>query len=289
MNKKTTSLLRSRIGRIIAMLAVVVAGIAARPSFAEDWGAYALVPASAPALVLEAVGSGTSDGTVVSIGKPAGRANQKWVITPRGNNLYSIRPSYSSTLVLAASKGGAAIGHGHRARDRSRAAMAAVGDQEERGRNLLSHSQPCTRKGPRSSRRRPEAGGQDRLVDEPARGSPPGMDDQAPRRQRGTGERRGRDGPEHLCRARDQAGSRAQGPAQELHVFEQRDFPGHGAAGVRSSSRRSTTAPNPPASMSRPTAINPREQALAGNDDRHQGDARDHRRVRQAGRIARRR
>ena len=60
--------------------------------------------------MLEAVGSGTAEGTVVSIGKPAGTANQKWVITPRGNNLYSIRPSYSTTLVLAASKGGAATG-----------------------------------------------------------------------------------------------------------------------------------------------------------------------------------
>jgi gluconolactonase len=79
-------------------------------SFAEDWSAYKIVPASAPALVLEAVGAGTTDGTVVSIGKPAGTANQKWVITPRGDGVYAIRPSYSDSLVLAVAKGGAAIG-----------------------------------------------------------------------------------------------------------------------------------------------------------------------------------
>ena len=63
-----------------------------------------------PALVLEAVGSGTTEGTVISIGKPAGTPNQKWVITAKGNNRYSIKPSYSSTLVLAAARGGTEIG-----------------------------------------------------------------------------------------------------------------------------------------------------------------------------------
>ena len=110
MTKKTTVPLCAGLRRIICVIAVVVAAIATRPTRAEDWGAYSLVPASAPALVLEAVGSGTNEGTVVSIGKPAGSANQKWVITPRGNNLYSVKPSYDSTLVLAASKGGVAIG-----------------------------------------------------------------------------------------------------------------------------------------------------------------------------------
>ncbi len=110
MTKKTNAPLRSGVRQTIPVIAVLVAGIATRPSFAEDWGAYSIVPASAPALVLEAVGSGTSEGTVVSIGKPAGTANQKWFITPKGNSLYSIKPSHSSTLVLAASKGGVAIG-----------------------------------------------------------------------------------------------------------------------------------------------------------------------------------
>ena len=107
---ETNAPLRSVTLRLIQAIAALVAGIATRPAFAEDWGAYSLVPASAPGLVLEAVGSGTGEGTAVSIGKPAGTANQKWVITPRGRDLYSIRPSYSSTLVLSASKGGVATG-----------------------------------------------------------------------------------------------------------------------------------------------------------------------------------
>ena len=95
MNKKMTLPLHFDFRQLIHMITVLLAGVAVRQSFAEDWGADALVPASAPALVLEAVGSGTSEGTVVSIGRPAGTANQKWVITPKGNNLYSIKPSYS--------------------------------------------------------------------------------------------------------------------------------------------------------------------------------------------------
>jgi gluconolactonase len=91
-------------------LVIVVGTMAGRTSFAEDWGAYALVPASARSLVLEAMGSGTSEGTLVSIGKPAGTANQKWVITSKDAHYYSIRPCSSSTLVLAASKGGTAMG-----------------------------------------------------------------------------------------------------------------------------------------------------------------------------------
>ena len=93
---------RWKIHRIALLLTAAVTG----QSLAEDWGAYAITPASAPALVLEAVGSGTTDGTVVSLGKPAGTANQKWIITTKGDDRYSIRPSYSSTLVLAAAKGG---------------------------------------------------------------------------------------------------------------------------------------------------------------------------------------
>ena len=67
-------------------------------------------PSALQALVLEAVNAGTNEGTVVAIGRPAARANQKWVITAKGHNFYSIRPSYSSTLVLAAAKGGVGDG-----------------------------------------------------------------------------------------------------------------------------------------------------------------------------------
>lgn len=86
-------------------IAFLMAGLAARDSFAEDWGAYSLIPASAPALVLEAVGAGTAEGTLVSIGKPTGSASQKWVMTPTGDNLYVVKPLHAPALVLTASKG----------------------------------------------------------------------------------------------------------------------------------------------------------------------------------------
>ena len=87
--KKTNLPFQVRAGRGTRLAAVLGAGVAAGSAFAQDWGAYTLAPVSAPALVLEAVDSGTNEGTVVSIGKPAGTANQKWVITPRGTNSYS--------------------------------------------------------------------------------------------------------------------------------------------------------------------------------------------------------
>ncbi|MHB1461041.1 MAG: RICIN domain-containing protein [Armatimonadota bacterium] len=77
----------------------------------DQWsGEKYLLPVSSPDMVLEAVNSGTSDGTVVSIGKPTGAANQKWVFTSRGNGQYSIRPSYSTELVLTVQDGGTANG-----------------------------------------------------------------------------------------------------------------------------------------------------------------------------------
>ena len=75
-------------------------------TYAEDWGAYSLVPVSAPAMVLEAVDAGTTDGTLVSIGKPAGTPQQKWIMVAKGEDFFTIKPSYSSTLVLAVAKAG---------------------------------------------------------------------------------------------------------------------------------------------------------------------------------------
>jgi gluconolactonase len=94
------------IKRVVPLIAALIVGTATSLAIADDWGAYALIPASAPALVLEAVGSGRTEGTVVSIGKPTNSPNQKWVITVKPNKLYSIKPSYTSALVLAAAKGG---------------------------------------------------------------------------------------------------------------------------------------------------------------------------------------
>jgi sugar lactone lactonase YvrE/enterochelin esterase-like enzyme len=95
---------------LACLVALLGSGVSAGPVLADDWGAYALVPASAPAMVLESVDSGTNEGTVVSIGKPAGTPNQKWVIAPKGTNTYSVKPAYSASLVLAAAKGGKANG-----------------------------------------------------------------------------------------------------------------------------------------------------------------------------------
>ncbi|HEY3964532.1 MAG TPA: RICIN domain-containing protein [Planctomycetaceae bacterium] len=92
-------------GRILCLVIAIGFRLPARHSVAEDWGCYSVVPVSAPDLVLEAVDSGTTDGTVVSIGRPSAAANQKWVIVPNSDGVYSIRPSYSSTLVLAVAKG----------------------------------------------------------------------------------------------------------------------------------------------------------------------------------------
>ena len=60
-------------------------------ALAEDWGAYQLVPVSAPDFVLEVVG-GTNEGDAVSINKPSGAANQKWIIQPRGDGFSWLMP-----------------------------------------------------------------------------------------------------------------------------------------------------------------------------------------------------
>ena len=106
MIQKTNAPVQVAIRRFLFLLAVLICGVATQPSFAEDWGAYSLIPASAPALVLEVVGSEITEGAVISIGKPAGTANQRWVVVPKADNLFSIKPSITSPLVLAAAKGG---------------------------------------------------------------------------------------------------------------------------------------------------------------------------------------
>jgi len=108
--KQAVLSIASKASGILSLLVILSAYLLSGRTVAEDWNAYALIPVSAPGMMLEAVGSGTSDGTIVSIGRPGGTANQKWLITPKGNNLYTIRPAYSTTLVLAAAKGGKANG-----------------------------------------------------------------------------------------------------------------------------------------------------------------------------------
>jgi len=89
----------------LAWVTALISGTMTLHSFAEDWGAYSIVPVSAPATVLEAAASGSVEGTVVSIGKPAGAGNQKWLITPKDDHFFSIK-SASSGLALSAAKVG---------------------------------------------------------------------------------------------------------------------------------------------------------------------------------------
>jgi len=94
----------------ITATTLFVAATVTTRALADDWGSYSIAPVSAKAMVLEAVGSGTTDGTPVSINKAAGTPNQKWIITPKGDNFYTIHPLSSPALVLAAAKGGAKNG-----------------------------------------------------------------------------------------------------------------------------------------------------------------------------------
>lgn len=73
---------------------------------AEDWGVYSIVPVSGPTMVLEAVNSGRADGTLVSISKSTGGANQKWIISPRDATFVAIKPAHDLSVVLAAARGG---------------------------------------------------------------------------------------------------------------------------------------------------------------------------------------
>ena len=68
---------------------------------AEDWGHYSIIPISAPAMMLEAV-----DGAPVSINKPTGALNQKWIILPKGEDHFWIAPASSPALALTVAKGG---------------------------------------------------------------------------------------------------------------------------------------------------------------------------------------
>ena len=97
-------------GFVLYLLSLLGGSVGSNHLSAEDWGAYSIIPVSAPSLVLEAVGSGAEDGTVVSIGKPGKTPNQKWVITPKGDSLYSIKPISGSDLVLSAARGATAHG-----------------------------------------------------------------------------------------------------------------------------------------------------------------------------------
>lgn len=93
--------------RLLVVSLLVHLGIAALPARAEDpAGPVRIVPASAPAMVLEALASGTTQGTPVSIAAPSGAPNQQWIFTPKGDGFYSVAPKHCPGLALAAAQGG---------------------------------------------------------------------------------------------------------------------------------------------------------------------------------------
>ena len=96
--------------KLNCFLALIMAHCVAVSVQAEDWGTYSIVPVSAQAMVLEAVESGTMDGTLVSINKPAGTANQKWLILPKDGGLFVIKPSSRPGMALSAAQGGTKVG-----------------------------------------------------------------------------------------------------------------------------------------------------------------------------------
>ncbi|MCX6909397.1 MAG: RICIN domain-containing protein, partial [Verrucomicrobia bacterium] len=107
---KANSISFMNIHRLTPLIIALALGAFTTTRAAEDWGAYTIVPVSAQAMVLEAVDAGREDGTIVSINKPAGGANQKWIITPRDGQFFTIKPAHDPSLVLSAAKGGAKNG-----------------------------------------------------------------------------------------------------------------------------------------------------------------------------------
>lgn len=88
------------------IFALALAAFTTTYAVAEDWGVYRIVPASAQALVLEAVDGGRAEGTLVSINKPADGAHQKWIVMPREEGFFTIAPAHDPALVLTAAEGG---------------------------------------------------------------------------------------------------------------------------------------------------------------------------------------
>ncbi|MES2595240.1 MAG: RICIN domain-containing protein [Verrucomicrobiota bacterium] len=82
----------------------VILPLFASLSFADDWGMYQIVSASAPEFVLE-VGGGTKEGDAVSVQKPRGTPNQKWIFDPKGDGTYWIMPASMPTLTLTVTNG----------------------------------------------------------------------------------------------------------------------------------------------------------------------------------------
>ena len=96
----------SRLHSVFTLATALSVSVAAQQCLAEDWGAYSLVPVSAPNLTLEATEASPIDGTIISIGKPSGNPNQKWMIVPKGDNWVVLQSVANPVLVLSVEKAG---------------------------------------------------------------------------------------------------------------------------------------------------------------------------------------
>ena len=102
--RESTGFMNTFTVHIKGSLVAAFSGALLADAGAEDWGAYSIVPVSAPNMALEAVG-GTNEGDVVSINKPSGAANQKWIVVPKGDGWFWIMPSSKPTLALTVANG----------------------------------------------------------------------------------------------------------------------------------------------------------------------------------------
>ena len=104
------SLLSLAHSRTFRALTLVSAGLLSGRAHAEDWGAYAIVPVSAPALRLTWQRGGSGSGIDVTIHNPADQPNQKWIIVPKDGGFFSIESSQPAGFALTAANGEARNG-----------------------------------------------------------------------------------------------------------------------------------------------------------------------------------
>ncbi len=103
-------LLSPALSRTFRALTLVGAGLLSGWAHADDWGAYAIVPVSAPALRLTWLRGGSGSGIDVTIHNPADRPNQKWIIVPKDDGFFSIESSQPAGFALTAANGEARNG-----------------------------------------------------------------------------------------------------------------------------------------------------------------------------------
>lgn len=109
LSRRVLSLLKHLVGHSASAFVFVV-GLMSQGFATEDWGAYVLVPVSAPAMALETLDTEPREGTSVTIGKNVGNGIQKWSISARGEDGFVIHPFSKPDLVLSVEGSGSKNG-----------------------------------------------------------------------------------------------------------------------------------------------------------------------------------